>query len=187
MQIADIYAYFVRETAITFELEPPSHAEILERVRLYANVGPWIVAEHDQEIFGYAYVSPFRARPAYRFSAEVTVYLKHDCGGRGLGRALYTSLFACMKMQGFVTAIGGITLPNIPSVKLHEKMGMRQTAVFHNVGYKFGQWHDVGFWDIKLNSPLTPMPELLKPAALDQHPDWLHHIRSGESTLHTHF
>lgn len=145
-----IYAPVVEGTVISFELVPPSVDEFRSRVRDISAYAPCLVYEHDGGVVGYAYASKFRARPAYRFTVETTVYVHADHRGRGVGRALYRSLLACLRLQGFRRAVGGITLPNAASVALHETMGFTKCAVFAKVGFKFGGWHDVGFWELEL-------------------------------------
>jgi phosphinothricin acetyltransferase len=179
--IAELYAPYVRESAVTFELEPPDIAEIQRRIAQYAPLGPWLVAEEEGKLLGYAYVSPFRARPAYRWTAETTVYLKQGSSGQGIGTQLYSALLTCMKMQGLVTAIGGITLPNERSVRLHGRLGFHQVGLFPNVGYKFSQWHDVGFWAYELNPPTVPVPEPRTPANLQNDPEWIAALQGAHS------
>ncbi len=160
----DIYAPVVEDTVISFELVPPSVDEFRSRVRDVLPHAPWLVLEEDGRVAGYAYASKFRARPAYRFTVETTVYVHGERRGRGVGRALYSSLLACLRLQGFRRAVGGITLPNAASVALHESMGFAKCAVFAKVGFKFGAWHDVGFWELELAPQLADPPE---PRALE--------------------
>jgi phosphinothricin acetyltransferase len=138
-----IYAPIVRDTAISFELEPPTADEFRARM---TKAHLWLTAEEDG-ILGYAYAGIFRERPAYRFTAETTVYIHERARRRGVGRALYTELFRQLGERGFVTAVAGITLPNPSSVALHESIGFKPVGVFHKVGFKFGQWHDTGWWE----------------------------------------
>ncbi|MFO0552540.1 MAG: arsinothricin resistance N-acetyltransferase ArsN1 family B [Polyangiaceae bacterium] len=155
--IARIYAPYVLETAISFELEPPSAEEIVRRMRAHGPGYPWLVAELEGTTCGYAYASPFRARPAYRFSVEVTVYVDASKRGHGIGRALYAALLPDLAARGYARAIAGITLPNAASVALHEAMGFEPAGVFRRVGYKRvsesdgDAWHDVGFWQRDLS------------------------------------
>jgi phosphinothricin acetyltransferase len=104
------------------------------------------VAEEAGRVVGYAYATRWRARAAYRYSSEITVYLAHDVGGRGIGTLLYGRLFPLLEARGLHAIMGGIALPNEASVRLHERFGMRKVAHFHEVGFKFGRWIDVGFW-----------------------------------------
>ncbi len=145
--IADIYNHYVRETIVTFEEEEVAPTEIAARLRdTNAAKLPWLVAEREGRILGYAYASRWNGRCAYRFSVEATVYLAPDATGGGVGSQLYKALFEELRQRAFHTVIGGISLPNPASVALHEKMGMTKVAHFSEVGYKFGQWIDVGYW-----------------------------------------
>jgi phosphinothricin acetyltransferase len=157
--MVDIYAPVVRDTVISFELVPPTVDEFRARVREIAAFAPFLVHETDGRVVGYAYASKFRPRPAYRFTVETTVYVHADHRGRGVGRALYSALLKCLRLQGLRRAIGGITLPNAASVALHETMGFTQCAAFAKVGFKFGGWHDVGFWELELAPHVDDPPE----------------------------
>lgn len=108
------------------------------------------MAERGGDLLGYAYAGLWRERHAYRFALESTVYVAHDGGVRGIGSALYASLFDLLMEAGYHAVLGVIALPNAASVALHEKFGMRQVAHFTEVGYKFGRWHDVGNWQMPL-------------------------------------
>ncbi len=107
---------------------------------------PWLVAEEGSQILGYAYATQWRARSAYRFSVEITVYLAPEYTGRGIGSKLYGQLFPILQARGIHAVMGGIALPNEASVALHEKFGLRKVAHFEQVGFKFNQWIDVGYW-----------------------------------------
>ena len=114
---------------------------------------PWFTAiDGAGRLVGFARSSPWKGRCAYDWSAEVTVYVHHEHHGKGVGTALYRRLFATLREQGFRTVLAGITLPNPASVRLHESMGMRQTATFHKIGWKFDAWHDVGYWEVRLEA-----------------------------------
>jgi len=171
--IASIYAPVVRETAISFELEPPTDDEFRARIRDVLAFAPWLVREDDGRVVGYAYASKFRVRPAYRFTVETTVYVAADAHRRGVGRSLYAALLSCLRAQRFRRAIGGITLPNAGSVGLHEAMGFRKCAVFANVGFKFGRWHAVGFWDLELLPHVAAPDEPRAIAEFVASPDFL--------------
>lgn len=154
-----IYAPIVRETAISFELEPPSVDEFQSRVRSTLARAPWLVCGIDDSIAGYAYAGPLRTRAAYQWSVEVTVYVHEDFRRRGVGSAVYTSLFDCLRLQGYMNAYGGIALPNPGSVGLHESLGFFHIGTYRNVGYKLGAWHDVGWWQLELSNPASaPRP-----------------------------
>jgi len=113
---------------------------------------PWLVAVEEGAVVGYAYATKWKERSAYRFSVEVSVYLSNQSHGRGLGAKLYETLFSTLKEGGIHAVMGGITLPNLASVALHEKMGMKKVAHFEKVGFKFDQWHDVGYWQLSLDN-----------------------------------
>lgn len=142
----DIYTPIVRSTAISFELEPPTLAEFRERIAAYSRTAPWLVCERDGKLAGYAYATPFRARPAYQWSIETTVYVSDDCQRRGVARTLYSLLLDLLARQGFMTAVGVIVLPNAASVALHESLGFSCMGFFPKIGFKHGAWHDTGWW-----------------------------------------
>jgi phosphinothricin acetyltransferase len=145
--IADIYNHYVMQTVVTFEEEPVVAAEIARRIDDVQSASLlWLVAEEKERIVGYAYAAQWRARTGYRFSAEVTIYLAPEHTGRGIGSRLYGELFHLLQARGLHAVMGGITLPNDASVALHEKFGLRKVAHFKEVGFKFGHWLDVGYW-----------------------------------------
>jgi len=145
---AAIYRPAVAGSPISFEIEPPDGDEMARRVENIGARYPWLAFDDDDGITrGYAYGSPHRARPAYQWSAEVSAYVHEDARRRGVARALYTSLFAALRLLGYRNVYAGITLPNAASVGLHESLGFRSVGVFHDVGYKLGRWHDVGWWE----------------------------------------
>lgn len=150
-RIAAIYNRYVAQTTISFEEQPLSEAEMAGRIRDVADAGlPWLVAVHQGELAGYAYATKWRARPAYRFSVESTVYLNDSACGRGWGALLYRQLIGQLRAGGIRTVIAGIAQPNARSVGLHERLGFRKVAHFSDVGYKFGGWVDVGYWQLSL-------------------------------------
>lgn len=145
--IAEIYNHYVAETVVTFEEEPVAAQEIARRIEEVRSASlPWLVAEEDRRVIGYAYATRWRTRTGYRFSVEVTVYLAPDSGGRGVGSKLYGRLFPLLQERGVHAVMGGIALPNDASVALHEKFGMQKVAHFQEVGFKLGRWIDVGYW-----------------------------------------
>ena len=158
-QMLAIYAPVVRETVISFEYEPPSLPEFCERIRTTVERMPWLVCDNDGEIAGYAYASPFRTRAGYQLTCELTIYVHPGYHRCGIGRALYTSLFRCLALQGYCVAVATITIPNPASIALHESMGMRRVGTYEQVGYKHGQWLDDGVWQIELQPmPADPTP-----------------------------
>jgi phosphinothricin acetyltransferase len=145
--VAAIYNHYVLQTVVTFEEQPVSGDEMSRRIAdVQAASLPWIVAQSGGRVVGYAYASKWKARSAYRFAVETTVYLENGLGRRGVGTRLYETLFAQLKERGIHTAIGGIALPNDASIALHEKFGMQKVAHFKEVGFKFGRWVDVAYW-----------------------------------------
>ena len=170
--IQAIYAPEVLETAITFEIEPPSVEDFRQRIRETTATLPWLVCERDGSVLGYAYAGAHRSRAAYRWSVDVTVYNHRQARGMGIGRALYTALLAMLPLQGLHKAYAGITLPNPGSVGLHQSMGFAPVGVYRGVGYKLGAWRDVGWWDLALQPPPPspieprPLPQLLGSDAL---------------------
>ena len=152
-QIVEIYNHYVLNTIITFEEDTITSAEMSERIRSTLNSGfPWLVAEQAGEILGYAYASKWKERGAYRHSVESTVYLNSSSYSKGWGSKLYLELLKSLKERNFHVVMGGIALPNPLSIRLHEKCGFEKVAHFKEVGYKFDNWVDVGYWQIKLNN-----------------------------------
>ncbi|MEZ0471322.1 arsinothricin resistance N-acetyltransferase ArsN1 family B [Luteimonas salinilitoris] len=145
--IARIYNHYVADTCVTFETEEVFAAEMAQRITDTLEMPlPWLVAEADGAIAGYAYAAKWKGRCAYRYSVETTVYLDPMCTGRGLGLPLYAALIDAVKTLGMRAAIGGIALPNAPSITLHERLGFRKVGHFEQVGFKQDRWIDVGYW-----------------------------------------
>lgn len=157
-QILAIYAPIVCTTAISFEVEPPTVREMQQRILETVRYLPWLVCAHQGEVVGYAYAVTHRTRPAYRWSVDTSVYVHPHAHRSGIGRAVYSSLFKILTLQGFSNAYAGITLPNPASVGLHESLGFRPVGVYRAVGYKLGTWHDVGWWQLRLQA-LSPTPQ----------------------------
>lgn len=149
---AAVYAPYVRDTAISFELQPPDAAEVAHRIASYQQRHEWLVLEDDGEVTGYAYASPFAARAAYDWSCEVSVYLAPGLRRSGAGRALYGELFARLEDRGFRMLVAGITLPNEASLGLHAAMGFEVVGTFTDIGFKLDRWWDV----VRLQRPLGP-------------------------------
>lgn len=145
--LCEIYNHYIAHTFITFEEDLLSSNDMGERQQQVQAAGlPWLVAEDQGVVIGYAYGNRWKERSAYRHTAEVTVYLEPSSLGRGAGSGLYHALFSALKESSVHIVIGGIALPNEASVALHEKMGMKKVAHFNEVGFKFGEWIDVGYW-----------------------------------------
>jgi L-amino acid N-acyltransferase YncA len=147
---AAIYAPYVTGTAITFETEPPSADEMAARIETASRSYAWLVLEEQGRVVGYAYGGRFHARPAYRWAAEVSVYLEPGRRRTGGGRALYEALLARLRERGFRIAIAGMTLPNEASIGLHEALGFQPVGTYRRIGYKLGSWHDVAWMQRRL-------------------------------------
>lgn len=159
--VQKIYRPIVLETAISFETEAPSVEEMGRRITDTLTTYPWLVYEREGRVAGYAYGCTHRARPAYRWSVEVSAYVSENARRLGVGRALYSKLFDCLRLQGFANAFAGITLPNPTSVAFHEAMGFAPIGTFPMIGYKGGTWHDTGWWSLRLidvDTPTEPRP-----------------------------
>ena len=145
-QICEIYNYYISNTVITFEENCLSFSELSQRINTYTKSYPWLVCEVEDELVGYAYASKWKERSAYKNTAEVTIYLKQGLSRKGYGKALYTSLLQSLKELNCHVILACIALPNESSEKLHEHFGFVKVAHFSEVGRKFGQWVDVGYW-----------------------------------------
>ena len=168
-----IYAPFVDETIISFEEVPPRVDEMAQRIAYVCAHYPWLVAvDDDGAVMGYVYGSSHRTRPAYQWSVDVSVYVDPRCQRRGIGRGLYTALFALLRAQGYVNAYAGIALPNPASVGLHTALGFEPVGVYRQVGYKLGAWHDVGWWALQLTGPMPAPPPPQPIAGLIDTPVW---------------
>lgn len=147
-QICAIYNHYVRETVVTFEEAPVAAHDMAQRIVDVTQRHPWIVWEEDGALQGYAYAAAWKTRSAYRHSVESTVYLAPSATGRGLGTRLYEALIADLHERDTHCVVGGISLPNAASVALHEKLGFKRIGQFSEIGRKFGQWIDVGYWQL---------------------------------------
>ena len=161
-QICGIYSPIVRDTAISFEQAVPDAKAIAARISETLQQYPWLVCEINRQIAGYAYAGSFRPRSAYQWTTETTVYVHPNYQRRGIARALYTSLIAVLRRQGYCNAIGVIALPNDGSVGAHEAVGFRKIGVLENMGYKLKGWRDTGWWQLELR-PMPPEPQAPRP------------------------
>ncbi|MEQ1510286.1 MAG: arsinothricin resistance N-acetyltransferase ArsN1 family B [Sphingopyxis sp.] len=143
---SEIYAPYVSDSWVSFELAPPDSTEMARRIVSYGESHGWLVAEEGGVIIGYAYASPHRTREAYGTSVDVAIYVADSHVRSGVGRALYTHLFALLTDRGFHAAFAGIALPNDASIALHEAMGFSPVGIYREVGWKMGNWRDVGWW-----------------------------------------
>lgn len=153
-----LYAPFITDAATSFEEHVPSLAEFQDRIRTVQTSWVWLVAEVDGVVAGYAYGGSHRARAAYDYTVETSVYLGAEHHGRGIGRALYEALFARLIDLGYCMAYAGATLPNPASVGFHESLGFEVVGTFPRSGYKFGRWHDVIWMHRKLRDAPLPGP-----------------------------
>ncbi|GAB2484818.1 GNAT family N-acetyltransferase [Jatrophihabitans fulvus] len=142
---AAVYAPYVRDTPITFELDAPDADEFARRITAAQRRWAWLVAERDGRVVGYAYGGSFKERAAYRFACEVSVYLDTGLRRTGLGRALYQALFPRLAERGYRTAVAGMTLPNPASEGLHRALGFEPVGTYRRIGWKHDQWHDVAW------------------------------------------
>jgi phosphinothricin acetyltransferase len=160
--ILKIYAPYCESTRVSFEVVPPTLEEMRERIVRITATYPWLVGEESGRILGYVYATRLRERAAYQWAVEVAVYISSDYQRRGLARALYTTLFSILRAQGYFKAFASVTLPNEASLGLHKKLGFRPAGVFEGVGYKTGEWLDVGWWQrelqLQIDDPSRPCP-----------------------------
>ena len=159
--VAASYAPYGLQTAITFEEQAPSAEDMAARMRKILQGHPFLVFEEAGAVLGYAYASPHKERSAYRWSVDVAIYVAAAAHRRGIGRALYGRLLEILARQGFHTAYAGITMPNESSIGLHEAMGFRLIGAYGEVGFKFGEWRNVGWWGLAISPssrPSEPVP-----------------------------
>lgn len=161
--ILEIYAPFITDTAVTFEETVPSEESFWERIQGIMAELPFLVCEIEGKIAGYAYASGYRSRASYRWSKEVSVYVHPDFQRKRVAHALYTSLNEMVKYQGIADLLAIITMPNEPSVTFHEYFGYRKCAEFSKVGYKLGQWQNVGWFELFLQDETQPPKERILP------------------------
>jgi phosphinothricin acetyltransferase len=149
--IAQIYNHYIRETVVTFEEQQVTPANMEGRVQeITAASLPWLVAYAHAAVIGFAYAGKWKTRAAYRFAVESTIYVDQRHTGRGIGPKLYNELLTVLRAKSVHAVIGGIALPNIASVALHERLGFSKVAHFKEVGFKLGRWVDVAYWQLLL-------------------------------------
>jgi phosphinothricin acetyltransferase len=149
--ICSIYNHYVESAIFTFEEQPIQVDEMRERIRKISAKHPYIVWEEESgEVNGFAYINTWKEREAYRFSAEVSVYIRNELRGRGMGRALMEKLLEEVRKTEIHSLVSGIVLPNDPSVILHEKFGFVKIGLFREIGFKLNRWLDVGYWELIL-------------------------------------
>ncbi len=155
-----IYAPFILSTPVTFELKIPSVEAFASRIGEISAKYPWLVAEKDGVILGYAYGSPHRSRAAYQWSVEVSAYLAPEARRQGVGTALYDRLFAELRELGYVNAYSGVVIPNEASTAFHQALGFTLVGIYHRIGYKLGRWHDTAWYELRLSEPAGTPPNL---------------------------
>jgi phosphinothricin acetyltransferase len=177
-QVLAVYGPYC-STPISFELEPPSVEDMRRRMAKILEHYPWLLCEERGEVKGYVYACAHRERAAYHWSVDTAVYIHPQRRGRGIGRALYTSLFKMLPLQGYINAYAGVTLPNPASVGLHETMGFQRIGVYRQVGYKCEAWHDVAWYEMLLQPrPSQPQPPKSVKEIQDE-VEWQSALRSG--------
>ena len=159
--LLDIYAPYVENTAITFEYEVPTIEDFAIRIEKTLEKYPYLVAEEDGVVLGYAYASTYYARAAYDWAVELSVYVSQDARGKGVGSKLYDALEDLLDQMGYVHFLACISLPNEASLTLHRKRGYQQVAHFPKIGYKFNRWHDIVWLQKSLDKEARPI-KLLK-------------------------
>lgn len=177
--VAAIYGPFVAASPVSFEMAVPTAPEMESRITSGLAFAPWLVCVDGAHVDGYAYASRHRERAAYRFCVDVSVYVGEGRRRTGVGRALYTSLLALLRLQGFYAVHAGITLPNEASVRLHESLGFRPAGVYPRVGFKCGAWHDVGWWQLALRDRRGEPLETLSMEALRRSAQWDEAVAAG--------
>ena len=166
-QILEIYSPYVLNSACTFETELPSLDQFQQRISNTLASHPWLVCLAEDRIAGYAYASKHREREAYQWTCECSVYVHDEFKGKAIGKKLYTALFRILQFQGFRNVYAGITQPNQPSERLHSSCGFTLFAVYENIGYKSGEWHNVGWWKLQLNGYVLKPPPPKKFSEVD--------------------
>ncbi len=152
-RITEIYNYYVTQTIVTFDEEPVTVEAMQYKAEIILQNYPYLVVEDDAgNVIGYGYGSQFRAKPAYRFTVETTIYFDASATGKGYGTMLYTALLSDLRDRGYKTALGVLGLPNEASIRLHEKLGFVKTGHLYNAGWKFEQWVDTGYWHLDLET-----------------------------------
>lgn len=179
--ILAIYKPFIENTAVSFEKEVPSVDEFWQRINTILEEWPWLVCEIDGVITGYAYASNHRERASYQWTKEVSVYVHPDHQGKGVAKALYRSLLACLELQGVRNVLAGATVPNPGSEGFHHSLGFTDVGTYHNIGFKFGKWHHVQWWEKQLSAAKPREIKLL--GEVVETGDFRRKIKSGLDSL----
>jgi L-amino acid N-acyltransferase YncA len=181
--VASIYRPIVEQTSISFETVPPDRLEMARRIAETLRHYPWLVCERDGRVIGYAYAARHRVRAAYQWSVDTSVYTDRQYRRSGVGRGLYLSLFGILAAQGYFNAYAGIALPNDSSVALHESMGFEPLGVYRRVGYKLGEWRDVGWWQLNIREHEATPSDPLSVKAAQGLATWQALLARGESSI----
>ncbi len=169
-EVLEIYRHYVLNTHITFEYEVPTLEEFSNKIEHILLEYPWLVCCYNDGVVGYAYGSRHRAKTAYQWSPEATIYMRPEFQGRGVGRVLYDALFELLRLQGYFNVYAGVALPNEGSERLHRATGFDELGVFKKIGYKLGKWHDTKWFHLALAEHIDepPAPKLLNEVVGDQ-------------------
>jgi L-amino acid N-acyltransferase YncA len=181
--VAEIYGPSVTENATSFEVVAPDASEMSSRISKILPQYPWLVCEAEGQVIGYAYASAHRDRAAYRWSVDVSAYISTKVHRRGVGTALYAALFEILVLQRYRNAYAGITLPNSASEGMHGRAGFSLVGVYHHVGYKFGVWHDVGWYERSLLPPAANPLEPISFADIRESKEVGNALARGQSLL----
>jgi L-amino acid N-acyltransferase YncA len=149
-RIAKIYGYYVRETPATFEIEVPSPDIVRDRIQAFTRSYPWLIHETEDELDGYAFAARYKERESYRYAVELSLYVDQAKAGHGIGTELFNELISACRDTDAAVLIAAVALPNEPSLRLLDKFGFSEIAVFEKVGYKFNRWIDVGYWKLEI-------------------------------------
>ncbi len=180
-QIIRIYEPFVRNSLVSLEYEVPSLVVMEHRIEKVLEEAPWLVCISNNLVLGYAYASKHRERNGYQFTRELSVYVLTEYEGLGIASALYSILIGILKWQGYVQALAGIVLPNEKSVRFHEKMGFCKVGVYKNVGVKYNQFVNVGWWELSLNHKVPD--DIIPWKQLTTRPEWEEMFRLGTEKI----
>ncbi len=159
--LLEIYRPYVEETNITFEYTVPDIRDWKERIQLISKQFPWLIAEYDGKIAGYAYATKHRDRIAYSWCCESSVYLSEEFHGRGIAKILYEKLFAILELQGYINVYAILTSPNPASEKFHRKFGFSNIGKFYNAGFKFGEWHTTRWMQLSISGHEIPPNDII--------------------------
>lgn len=179
-----IYGPYVKDTPVSFEEVVPSPHEFADRIRNTAHRCPWLLCQIEETVAGYTYATDHRTRSSYRWTKEISVYVHPEFRRKKIGCGLYTALIGLLRVQGVVNVLAGITLPNTESVGFHESFGFKKVGVYNSVGYKNGTWHDVGWWELRLDDTYQKPPDsILHMPDIHLSPEWTSCIRRGEQII----